>query len=79
MSYRFHHLHGVIPMPYIPRFRCFQIHQPSFASHAAIFHIPHSYISLIKTCCVRQSYNNLSLPSLALFFHEKVAVCAHSS
>ncbi len=54
MLYRFHHLHGVIPMPDIPRFRCFQIHQPSFAIHTTIFHIPRSYISLIKTFCVRQ-------------------------
>ena len=54
MLYRFHHLHGVIPMPDIPSFRCFQIHQPSFAIHTTIFHIPRSYISLIKTFRVRQ-------------------------
>ena len=32
-----------------------------------------------KTGCIRQFESKLSLPSLALFFHEKATVCAHSS
>ena len=79
MLYRFHHLHGVILMPDIPRFRCFQIHQPSFAIHTTIFHIPRSYIPLKKHSA---SGNNIAIfhcPDLYIFFHEKATVCAHSS